>query len=117
VFLIDSDESVRVTHETILRSEGYEIVSAADGARALAQIRESPPALLLAGERIGSMSPTQLVRVVKHDAALREVRVAIYCASLTLGAECTRAGADAVFAVPVRAEDLVKETVALIGRA
>ena len=97
MFLINSDESVRVTHETILRGEGYEIVSAADGHRALTQIRESPPQLVLVGARVGQMSSEQLMRVLRHDAALSEVKV--------------------LEVAEVRAEELVREVVALIGRA
>jgi DNA-binding response OmpR family regulator len=119
VFLIDSDESVRVTHETILRTEGYEIVTAAEGSRALSQIRESPPALILLGTRIGQMSCAQLIRVVKHDIALSGVKVAVCvpASAAALRLECEDAGGDRVLELPVRAEELVREVVGLIGRA
>jgi CheY-like chemotaxis protein len=120
VFLIDSDEAARVTHETILRSEGYEILSAAEGAAALPQIREQPPDLIIVGNKIGTLTTVQLIRMVKMDRALANVMVAVYAArdaAKSLREEVFNAGADAFMRLPLTGQELIREVVTLIGRA
>jgi CheY-like chemotaxis protein len=119
IFVIDHDEDDRVTHETILRTEGYEILGAADGTRALEQLREQAPSLLLVGHRTGSLGPAQLVRMVKTDATLSSVPI-LCCTphgQSTLHDDMLRAGANAVIETPASPRELVREVVALIGRA
>jgi CheY-like chemotaxis protein len=119
VFLIDYDEEERVTHETILRTEGYELLCAADGTRALEVIREQAPALIIIGQRTGSLTPEQLIRMVKTDETLSSVPI-LSCIPpdlMTLHEDVLRAGADAVIAMPASARELVRDVVALIGRA
>lgn len=116
VFLIYSDESARVTHETILRTEGYDILSASDAARALAQVREQPPDLVLVGEKIGRMSVVQLIRMIKQDGTLVSTRICV-CGSMPMREELRAAGADVVMIEPVAASELVREVAILIGRA
>jgi CheY-like chemotaxis protein len=119
VFLVDHDEEERVTHETILRTEGYELLSAADGRRALELLREQAPSLIIVGQRTGSLTPEQLIRMVKTDEALSAVPV-IGCTppnQIELHDDLMRAGADVVIATPASARGLVRDVVALIGRA
>ena len=116
VFLIDADESARVTHETILRTEGYDIMSAADAGQALSQLRDQPPDLLLIGPRLGRMSAMQLIRLVKEDAMLAGVGICVY-GPQPMQDEIKAAGADAFLAVPVSGRELVREVAHRIGRA
>jgi two-component system, OmpR family, response regulator MprA len=119
VFLIDYDEDERVTHETILRTEGYELLGAADGSRALELLREQSPALIIVGKKIGSLTPEQLIRMIKTDETLSAVPV-LSCTpphEMTLRDDLLRAGADAVIAAPASPRELVRGVVALIGRA
>jgi DNA-binding response OmpR family regulator len=118
VFLIDSDEETRVTHETILRAEGYAIVSAPTGARALPLLREQPPALVLMASRIGPLTSLQLTRVLSGDAALREVKLLVYGprGDEDLCNDVVRAGAHGYFILPVTTQQLVREVALLIGR-
>ena len=118
VFLIDSDEETRVTHETILRNEGYEIISAPDGSGALPLLREQAPDLVLVSGKIGSLSAIQLIRVMKADMTLRDVKVVLYGQKGDGLAEAARkAGAHGYLELPVAPQKLVREVVVLIGRA
>lgn len=120
VFLIDSNEEARVTHETILRTEGYDILSAAEGAVALPQIREQPPDLIIVGNKIGTLTTVQLIRMVKMDQALTHVMIAVYAARdavESLREDVFNAGADAFLRFPLSAQELIREVVTLIGRA
>lgn len=116
VFLIDADEGNRVTHETILRAEGYEIVSSASGARALPLLRDEPPGLVLMSSKIGPLGAVRLTRVIRDDAALESVKILAYGSSGEFESDVLRAGAHIFVPVPVRPEVLVREVVQLIGR-
>jgi CheY-like chemotaxis protein len=118
VLLIDSDEATRITHETILRSEGYEIMSAPDGARALPQMREQAPDLVLMAGKIGAPSTVQLIRVIRGDPSLRGVKVVVYGVREDgLHDDSLRAGAHSYLTVPITQQQLVREVAVLIGRA
>jgi DNA-binding NarL/FixJ family response regulator len=118
VVLIDSDEATRVTHETILRAEGYAIVSASAGAPALPLLREQPPALVLMASRIGPLTSLQLTRVLSGDAALRDLKILVYGppSDEDLCNDVVRAGAHGYFILPITAQRLVREVSGVIGR-
>lgn len=118
MFLIDADEDMRITHETILRSEGYELMSAPDGTRALSLLREQAPDLVLLSGKIGSLSAIQLIRVMKADEALRHVKVVVYGLPEDNVKEAARkAGAHGYLELPIPPQRLVREVAVLIGRA
>ncbi len=118
VLLIDADEEQRVTHETILRAEGYATLSAPSGAHALPMLREQPPGLVLMASRIGPLSPMQLTRVIRADEVLAEVKIVVYAADGDdpLGSELVAAGAHSFLVLPLSPEKLIREVVLLIGR-
>ena len=118
VFLIDPNEETRVTHETILRAEGYALMSAPTGDRALPMLREQPPALVLMASKIGPLSALQLTRVIVDDVILREAKLLVYGPAATeeLCNDVVRAGAHGYLILPVNAQRLVREVVMLIGR-
>jgi CheY-like chemotaxis protein len=118
VFIIDADDSSRVTHETILRSEGYDLLSSADGARALPLVREQIPDLILLGSRTGTMSVLKLIQLIKSDQTTTDIKLIGFADGPELSVDAlVRAGVDE--AVPTRcaAQELVRCVVALIGRA
>ena len=118
VFVIDSDETTRITHETILRTEGYELLSAPDGTRALPLLREQAPDLVLVSAKIGSLGAIQLIRVLKADEKLRDVKVVLYGKPEDNVREAARkTGAHGYLELPVLPQRLVREVVVLIGRA
>jgi CheY-like chemotaxis protein len=118
VFVIDADDATRITHETILRNEGYELMSAPDGARALSLLREQAPDLVLLGDKIGTMPVVRLIQVLRGDPMLNETRIVLYAAGSD-GARhdaAMQAGANAYIRLPVTPHELVREVVGLIGR-
>jgi CheY-like chemotaxis protein len=119
VFVIDSNEDTRVTHETILRNEGYDILSAPDGARALTLLREQRPDLLLLGSKIGTMTVSKLIQVLRSDGTLNETRILVHAAGLdeTMSEAMLAGGANGVIRRPAPPQELVREVVRLIGRA
>ena len=47
ILVIDDDEHVRALLRTVLTDEGYEVLSASDGAEAIEHVRRRPPDLIL----------------------------------------------------------------------
>jgi response regulator RpfG family c-di-GMP phosphodiesterase len=118
VFIIDADDASRVTHETILRTEGFEIISAPDGSRALPLVREQVPALLLLGHKIGQMNVAKLIELVRADPVLRSVPVAVHGprADGAMSEAVMRAGANVYIGTTDSPHDFMREIFALIGR-
>lgn len=116
VFIIDADDDARVTHETILRGEGYELLSAADGARGLVLLRDQMPDLVLLGNKIGTMSAAKLIEVVRADPATSDLQVAAYGARGE-GDVLMRVGANIYIPTPCSPHEFTRAIVALIGRA
>ena len=119
VFVIDADDATRITHETILRNEGYDLMSAPDGARALALLREQAPDLILLGDKIGTMQVVRLIQVLRGDPTLNGTRIALYATGSDGATKeaALKAGVNGYFRLPVTPHELVREVVALIGRA
>jgi CheY-like chemotaxis protein len=118
VLVIDGDEEQRVTHETILRAEGYATLGAPSGARALPLLREQPPGLVLMASKIGPLTPVQLTRVIAGDSTLGDVKILVYGADGdgVVEGEVVKAGAHRYLVLPVSPQQLVREVVVLIGR-
>jgi CheY-like chemotaxis protein len=118
VFVIDGDDEVRVTHETILRGEGYEILGAPDSAAALVLLREQRPDLLLLSTGVGTFGVIQLLRVLRADESMRNVKVVVYGGREENVRESARkAEAHGYLELPISPQRLVREVVVLIGRA
>jgi CheY-like chemotaxis protein len=119
VFVIDANDEARVTHETILLTEGYDLLGAADGAGALPMLREQAPDLVLLGDKIGTMQVARLIQVLRGDPTLNETRIVVCAAGgdESVRAAALQAGANAYVKLPVTPHELVREVVALIGRA
>ena len=94
------------------------MLSAADGTRALELLREEAPALIVVGKKIGSLTPEQLIRMVKTDETLSSVPVLSCIPHQTiLHDDLLRAGADLLIATPASTRELIRDVVSLIGRA
>jgi DNA-binding response OmpR family regulator len=116
VFIIDADDDARVTHETILRAEGFELMSAPDGARGLALLRDQMPDLVLLANKIGTLNVTKLIEVIRADPAMRKLPVAAYGGRRN-GDALMNAGANVYIVTPCAPQEFVRRIVGLIGRA
>jgi len=66
VLLVDDKENIRTVMGAILRREGYEVVTAADGREALSLALDAPPNLVLSDVRMGGMNGTDLFRELRR---------------------------------------------------
>jgi CheY-like chemotaxis protein len=104
----DSPHALRMG-ESILRGEGYEVVSLTDGEVALARLADVDPDLILADVFLPAKSGLELCRYVKNDSRLRHVRVVLTAGLLEPfdEEEAKRAGCDAILKKPFEASKLV----------
>lgn len=64
ILLVDDKENIRTVMAAVLRREGYEVETAADGREALAFILHDPPDLVISDVRMEGLSGTQLFKEV-----------------------------------------------------
>jgi len=66
ILFVDDDPCMRELMAMILREEGYEVSTAADGFEALAQLRSSVPDLLISDLQMPRMSGVEFLSVIRH---------------------------------------------------
>lgn len=81
ILVVDDNESGRYLLETLLRSDGYEVSSAASGAEALRLARRERPDLVISDILMPGMDGFTFCRTMKQDAELRDIPVVFYSAS------------------------------------
>jgi CheY-like chemotaxis protein len=85
VLVVDDDADIRETVSLILEDEGYEVVSAPDGAAALAELRDgSPPDLILLDLMMPVMDGWQFREEQLRDPSLEAIPVVVLSADAGL---------------------------------
>ncbi len=105
--------------ERILREEGYEVVTVADGESAVAKLDEVQPDLVLADVFLPQLSGYDLCRCVKRHETHRHAGVVLIAGLLEPvdEEEARRAGCDAVLKKPFEASVMLDTIRPLIDRA
>jgi CheY-like chemotaxis protein len=75
VLVADSDPFALALLEEACAAEGCEVMTALDGADALAAIAREAPALVIAARELGGISGTEVLRIVRRDPELRVIAV------------------------------------------
>jgi DNA-binding response OmpR family regulator len=115
VLVVDDDDKIRNLVVSYLRSEGYEVASASDGAAALAEVRDRHPDLVLLDVVMPGLDGIE---------ALRQIRTFsdVYVIMLTARAEETdkliglSVGADDYLTKPFSPRELVARVKAVLRR-
>jgi DNA-binding response OmpR family regulator len=113
VLCADDDEDILQLVALRLTRAGYEVLTANDGAAALAKAQERTPAVAILDVMMPRMGGIDVVQAFRADDALRGVKVVLLSARVQ-DADKERglqAGADVYLIKPFRFEDL-EETVA-----
>ena len=73
--IIEDDRDIVELVRYNLANEGYDVQSSADGISGLAQLRKSPPDLLLLDLMLPKMPGLEICREIRRDASLNRIPI------------------------------------------
>jgi phosphate regulon transcriptional regulator PhoB len=119
VLLIEDDKDIVELVRYNLEKEGYQFFSAADGATGLAQVRKTPPDLLVLDLMLPKISGLEICKEIRKDVSLNRLPILILTAK---GEEADRVvglelGADDYVTKPFSPRELVARIKALLRRS
>lgn len=88
VLVVDDDDDIRELVTMVLSARGYRVGAAADGLRALEELRRDPPDLILLDLRMPGMAGDELVDVLRGELGLVDVAIVVMSGDSTA---CQRA--------------------------
>ena len=77
ILVVDDEPMIREIARARLTSAGYEVLEASDGRQALVLARKEQPALILLDLTMPEMSGLDVVREIRNDPRLIDIRVLI----------------------------------------
>ena len=75
VMVIDDSKTIRRTAETLLKKEGFEVITATDGFEALSMIADHQPDLILLDIMMPRLDGYQTCALIKHHRVFRHTPV------------------------------------------
>jgi two-component system alkaline phosphatase synthesis response regulator PhoP len=119
ILVIEDDKDIVELVRYNLEKDGYQVTSTGDGGAGLAQLRKSPPDLLVLDLMLPKISGLDICKDVRRDAGLNRLPILILTAK---GEEADRVvglelGADDYVTKPFSPRELVARVKALLRRA
>lgn len=119
ILLIEDDKDIVELVKYNLEKDGFNVAASADGATGLAQLRKSPPDLLLLDLMLPKLSGLEICKEVRKDVSLNRLPVLILTAK---GEEADRVvglelGADDYVTKPFSPRELAARVKALLRRS
>src|ERR1700757_5247734 len=119
VLLIEDDRDIVELVRYNLEREGFQVAAATDGASGLAQIRKTPPDILLLDLMLPKLSGLDICKEIRRDTSLNRLPILMLTAR---GEEADRVvglemGADDYVTKPFSPRELVARVKALLRRA
>ena len=117
ILVVEDSPSTGTFVAVVLRAEGYEVHTAADGESGLAAIIRFRPSLVLLDLVLPKLDGWQVLEKVKADPDLCEIPVIIFTAHAesTTKEKARESGASGVLFKPVGAKELVQQIQGVIG--
>jgi two-component system NtrC family sensor kinase len=106
ILIVDDERDIRQLLREMLSLEGHEVTEAANGAEALARLRDASFDVVVTDVRMPSLSGVELLRRVREVSSSTEVIVATAYAELDTAIECMRAGAFDLLRKPFNLQEL-----------
>jgi phosphate regulon transcriptional regulator PhoB len=119
VLVIEDDKDIVELVKYNLEKDGYQLYSSADGATGLAQVRKTPPDLLILDLMLPKVSGLEICKEIRKDVSLNRLPILILTAK---GEEADRVvglelGADDYVTKPFSPRELVARVKALLRRS
>src|SRR5690349_1023780 len=108
ILIVDDEPSIVIPLEYLMRREGYEVATAADGEAALEAVARAPPDLVILDVMLPRMSGFDVCRTLRSDARHGRLRILMLSAK-GRESEVERGlavGADAYVTKPFSTRDL-----------
>ena len=117
ILLVDDEPNVVKSLAFVLRKEGYDVSSAANGEDAMTMIQESKPNLMFLDVMMPKKNGYELCQEIKSDSSLRDIHIIMLTAK---GQETDRekglnAGADEFMTKPFSPMVIVDKVKELLG--
>lgn len=117
ILVVDDEPDVASLLSLLLKSQGYDVISAGDGQDALEKARSGKPDLILLDIMLPKLDGYKVARMLKFDENFRHIPIIMLTAKIqdkdrTMGMEM---GADAYVSKPFNTPqllELIKETLA-----
>ncbi|MEP9352581.1 response regulator [Xanthobacter sp. KR7-65] len=118
VLIADDEPNIVVSLEFMMKREGFEVLVARDGVKALDAIRREHPRLVLLDATMPGMSGFDVCEAVRADAAVSGTCIVMLTAKgrETDMARGVGAGADAYVTKPFSTRDLVQKVKEMLAR-
>ncbi|MGZ3422721.1 MAG: response regulator [Polyangiales bacterium] len=108
IMVVDDDDDIRDILAMMLRGEGFPIVTAADGAAALASLRSGTrPSLILLDLRMPRVSGYEVLETLKSEDGFAAIPVVVMSGDSSARAVASSLGADACLEKPVEYDDVL----------
>jgi DNA-binding response OmpR family regulator len=119
VLCADDDEDILSLVSLRLRRAGFAVATATDGEEAVEIARAQRPALAVLDVMMPKRTGYEVLAELRHDEALREMKVILLSARVQEGdvARGLEAGADAYLAKPFKAQELVTKVEELLSQS
>ncbi|MBI4474611.1 MAG: sigma-54-dependent Fis family transcriptional regulator, partial [Acidobacteria bacterium] len=101
ILVVDDDPAIRESLDVLLKSWGFEVLQAADGARAAAMAEKQDPDIVITDVVMPEMSGLELLRELKAGNAHRPVLVITAQGSIDMAVEAMKQGARDFLTKPI----------------
>jgi CheY-like chemotaxis protein len=107
ILVVDDDPAIRRVVADILEMSNYEVRMASNGAEALTEVRQWPPAMVLLDLMMPVMDGWEFLRRCRGDPPCSPVPVAVMSAARDAGAISDELGANAFLPKPFELDDIL----------
>lgn len=119
ILIADDKTENRQMLQSLLQLSGFSVFSVKDGAEALAEIRKSPPDLIITDLLMPNMDGFELCRICKQDEKIKDIPFIVYTATFNDAREeqlVMALGADCYLIKPVEPEMLLQKISQLLAQ-
>lgn len=116
VLVVDDDANIRKLLRQELESQGYLVTEAANGVEAIAQIKQTPPDLIITDVLMPELNGFDMASVIKRDAKTMDIPI-IIVSIVEDQEQGFRIGVDRYFTKPIDSEAVLDAVGQLVNRA